>query len=110
MVTEEPPGIELLHEALCADLGLEGLTLVEKEELERDPLDTAERIFHRRIGFQAPYVRLPELRFSTEALRRVVPTSQLAPARVDLDCLHRINRRYLERLEAELGKRPAAAT
>ncbi len=104
IANENPPNVELLHRVVCEDLDLSGVELAEKAEFERDPMDAAERLFYRRIVFQAPYLYYPEQSFSTSKLRELVPRDELPPPIVDADYLHRINRFFFDTLDEEFGR------
>jgi nucleoside-diphosphate-sugar epimerase len=101
IVNEKPPTMELIHRIGSESLNLRGIRFAKKEDFEQEPMSSVERIFDRRIVFQAPYTR-EIIHFSCDKFREVIGYEELPIPQVDADFLRNINKNFLEVHEANL--------
>ncbi|MCP4216602.1 MAG: hypothetical protein GY765_18265, partial [bacterium] len=94
IVNESPPSIETVHRILCKSLSIKDFRLVSKDAFVKHPMNPVERLFDRRITFQAPYAR-ESVTFNCEKFRQAVSYSQLPIPQTGAGFLQDINKNFL---------------
>jgi hypothetical protein len=84
-------------------LNIRGVTLVPQEEFDRQPMSSIEKLFEKRVTFQAPY-SYEHITFNCDNFRKAVSHEEMPTVLIDGDFLRKINKNFLEVHEANLDK------
>jgi nucleoside-diphosphate-sugar epimerase len=103
IVNEKPPDMDLLIRIVSESLNIRGITLVPKEDFDRQPMSNLEKLFEKRITFQAPYA-YEHILFTCDNFREAVSHKEMPTVQIDEDFLRNINKNFLEVHEANLEK------
>lgn len=100
ITSEQTAKLSTLFSMAAQTLGVSGIHLSTKHDFETKPMTMAERLFRRRIEFQAPYF-LRNIIFDNSNFRRIVPSTVVPSPMPDDDFLMRCNRYCLSVMEQE---------
>ncbi|MEM7119251.1 MAG: SDR family oxidoreductase [Chloroflexota bacterium] len=109
IVNEAPPTVGLVHNIFCQCLNITGLDLVPQSVFDDKPMNRLERALARNVAFQMPYMH-EEIRFSTKALRQVLPHHDFPNPTIDEAFLRTINQAFFDQLEERLSKNGRSAS
>jgi nucleoside-diphosphate-sugar epimerase len=100
IANERSVSVADLFRYACEELNVTGIELVGEESFHKRSMTSFERLFERRIRFQAPYL-LDGPRFDTTHFRALVPYQVLPCPEVDVTIMRRVNRYYLAILDQQ---------
>lgn len=103
VVNEHAPVLQDIVDVVEGSLGISGLTIVDKSDFERNPMNALEKVFARAISFQAPYIR-ENVVFETRRFRQLVSESEVPIPVVDDKAMHRMNLDYFREIKPDLEK------
>ncbi len=103
VVNEDAPILQDIVDVVEGSLGIKGLTIVDKAEFDRYPMNALEKVFARAISFQAPYIR-ENVVFETSRFRQLVSKAEVPVPVVDAETMNRMNLGYFGEIKADLEK------
>ena len=103
VVNERAPVLQDIVDVVEGSLGISGLTIVDKAEFEKHPMNALEKVFARAISFQAPYIR-ENVVFETRRFRQLVSEEEVPIPVVDGRAMHRMNLDYFREIKPDLEK------
>ncbi len=101
VVNEDAPILQDIVDVVENSLGIKGLTIVDKAEFDRLPMNALEKVFARAISFQAPYIR-ENVVFETKRFRELVSEAEVPVPVVDAAAMNRMNLAYFQEIRPEL--------
>lgn len=101
VVNEDAPVLQDIVNVVEDSLGIRGLTIVDKAEFDRFPMNALEKVFARAISFQAPYIR-ENVVFETKRFRQLVSPAEVPVPVVDAEAMNRMNLDYFREIKPEL--------
>lgn len=103
LVNEDAPILRDIVDVVEDSLGIRGLTIVDKSEFKRHPMNALEKVFARAISFQAPYIR-ENVMFETRRFRELVSETEVPVPVVDRLAMHKMNVAYFREIRPELER------
>ncbi len=103
VVNEDAPILKDIVDVVEGSLGIKGLTIVDKAEFDRHPMNALEKVFARAISFQAPYIR-ENVVFETSRFRQLVSEAEVPIPVVNTEAMNRMNLDYFAEIKPDLEK------
>ena len=103
LVSSSPPTIGQLRGWMCLALGMHGVSLVDRSEFERKPMNRWERFFAKSTEEYAPYLGGQEPVFLSENIQRIARREEIPRPLINSEFI-RLLTAYC--LESRWGKRP----
>ncbi|NOU18580.1 MAG: NAD-dependent epimerase/dehydratase family protein [Bacteroidales bacterium] len=109
IINENAPNIGEVQQLLCKDLRISGFNMIEEEEFNKNPPSPLEKLFDRKLVFQAPYMR-EDVRFSNENFRKHLTFDEIPTPIMDENFLHTINEDFFKALQEVFNLRLKTTT
>ena len=103
VVNEDAPILQEIVDVVEGSMGIKGLTIVDKADFDRQPMNALEKVFARAISFQAPYIR-ENVAFETSRFRQLVNETEVPVPVVNAEAMNRMNLDYFSEIKADLEK------
>lgn len=103
LVNENPPTLTLILQQICSCLNVRGVEMVHASAFNHSPHNPLEKLFERKIVFQAPYLR-DTVHFETIELRKYISHLELPTPDLNENYLNIINSEFFRELDKEYVK------